>query len=251
MMQFDEDDRALLEKAAAEKAPLSVFAAERDGLEDVVARVEGCDFEGRREPTLECRLGDDGERSSFEVGDFLEARIEVAGQTYCFDAFVFENVRRRRGRAVFLSVCGAPALVGRRQRVRVEPAGTLHLRVALGGDDGSLKAVASDHCGVVGEGLLRNISAGGVGVVFHSSLAKCLVIDAAVAVAVHLPGDASEMLVRGKVVHLKAKPRRQTLQCGIAFDIDKPPSPEVRRIAAYVMRERKTRALASSGLRFW
>lgn len=250
MTQFD-DARALLEKAAGEKAPLRVFAAERKVLADVAACVTDVDFQSNRRPTIECAVEDDATRSSFEVGDFLEAHIEVAGAVYRFDAFVFEHVRRGHARAVFLAVCGAPVLVGRRRRVRVEPKEELHLRLVLGGEDGSLKTVARDRRGVVGEGLLRNISAGGVGVVFPSTLARRFAIDDAVVVAVRLPGDTRELLVSGKVVHLKAKSYRRTVHCGIAFNIGKPPTPEIRCIAAYVMRERKARALASSGLRFW
>ena len=251
MTQFDDDARALLEKAADEKAPLSVFAAERGELEDLMACVAGCDFESNRHPTLECALGDDAARSSFEVGDFLEARIEVAGQMYRFEAFVFEHVRRGHARGFFLAVAAAPVLVRRRQRVRVEPAEGLRLRVTLGGADDSLKAIARDRRGLVSEGLLRNVSAAGVAVVFPSDLGRCLAIDDPVDIALRRPEDDAEMRVRGKVVHLKAKRSRQTLQCGIAFDMAKPPAPEIRRIAAYVMRERKARALTSSGLRFW
>jgi len=249
--QLDEDIGALLERAADEKALLSVFAAERGELVNLTACVVGCDLQSGGRPTLECALEDDAIRSPFEVGDFLEAHVEVAGQVCRVEAFVFEHVRRRHARTVFLTVSGAPALLRRRRLARVEPAEKLHLRVALGGDDASLKAVASDHRGAVTEGLLRNISAGGVAVVFPTDLARRIAVEDAVAVALRLPGDGSEMLVRGRVAHLKPKRSRQIVQCGIAFDIDKPPSPEIRRIAAYVMRERKARALASSGLRFW
>ena len=248
MSELAKGAKSLMVAAARDQAPARVTAGERREQEGVDGAIVGA--EARQGPVAEFRLREIYALAPFEIGDFLTVQTDVRDQIYRFEAFVVQQERAGRTRSLFLQVTGGPEPKGQRKSPRVAPGARMHVSLKLDTQQPSLRSQATDQMGGAVDGLLRNISAGGVAVSFHRRICERLALGDQVSLSLRLPDEASETMLAGTVVYMQ-NTRRETTHCGIAFLEAGPNRTHLARIGDFVVQQRKARALASSGLRFW
>ena len=248
MSELVKGARSLMMAAARDDAPARVTLGERREQEGVDGALVSA--QTRDVPVVEFRMREMHALAPFEVGDFLALQTEIRDQVYRFEAFVVRVERAGRTRALFLQVTGGPETKGQRKSPRVAPGARMHVSLKLDTQEPSLRSLATDQMGAAVDGLLRNISAGGVAVSFHRQICERLALGDQVSLSLRLPDEPSDMILTGTVIYMQPT-RRDTAHCGIAFREAGPNRTHLARIGDFVVQERRARALASSGLRFW
>ncbi|MFH0964173.1 MAG: PilZ domain-containing protein [Planctomycetota bacterium] len=240
-----------LAEAARSRAEMRILQAEHSGLEGLEGTLAECGPFGSLPLALRWEIRRGTGAAQPELGEFLEAQLEIAGEELSFGTLVLAHERKGAAMSLWTTVPEELRVTERRRYQRVLPGRRILISVVLGAGTDPERTLATDGGDFHHTGILRNISNGGLKVMFPPEVLSGMHVADAVTVSLRLPDELEELTLAGRIRYLRRRTNSQTISCGVDFGEETQTQGARARIASFVCAERKKRALTASDLRFW